>query len=147
MYSIVRCLPAGLAVAAALTLSGCGHAGTAGAPHQTLTAGARTAEHAAQDGATLSIEDFIQRQVPGLVMVRSGGNLIVQIRGQGTVGGNDANNALVVIDGVAQETANALLNLSPTDVQKVEVLKGAAAGRYGMRGANGVLVVTLKRGM
>ncbi len=82
-----------------------------------------------------------------MAIYRSGGSLTVQIRGQGTLGGSGATNALVVIDGVPQDSPNSLLNLQPTEIQKVEVLKDASAARYGLRGANGVLVVTLRRNL
>ena len=147
MPRILQRLPTFVALVTAATLTGCGHAGTASAPRDVLTPGASTAEHAANDDATLQIEEFIQRKVGGIVIYRSGGSLTVQIRGQGTLGGSSNNNALVVIDGVAQESANALLNIHPSEIQKVEVLKDAAAARYGVRGANGVLVVTLRRGL
>jgi len=130
-------------LAGATTLAGCGTTGATSGVRDELAPGARTAEHATTDDATLRIEDFLQRQVPGLVVYRSGSSLTVQIRGQGTLGG--ATNALVVIDGVPQDSPNSLLDISPIEIQKVEVLKDAAATRYGVRGANGVLVVTLRR--
>jgi TonB-dependent SusC/RagA subfamily outer membrane receptor len=137
----LRQLAAGALTAA--TLTACSHAGASSGPRGEITPGARTAERADDDAATLSIEDFIQRQVPGVSIYRSGSTLTVQIRGQGTLG--IATNALVVIDGVPQDSPSSLLGISPSEIQKVEVLKDAAASQYGVRAANGVLVVTLRR--
>jgi TonB-dependent SusC/RagA subfamily outer membrane receptor len=57
-------------------------------------------------------------------------------------GGTDA---LVVIDGVAQQSPNSLLDVNPADVVRIQVLKDAAAAIYGVRGQNGVLVITTRR--
>jgi TonB-dependent SusC/RagA subfamily outer membrane receptor len=130
-------------LAGATTLAGCASSGSTSGARDQLAPGARTAEHAATDNPTLRIEDLLQRQVSGLVVYRSGSSLTVQIRGQSTLGG--ATNALVVIDGVPQDSPDSLLQISPMEIQKVEVLKDAAAARFGVRGANGVLVVTLRR--
>lgn len=138
-----RSLWPAVVIAAAVIPAACGHSGTASGPREQVNPGARTAEHFDSDAATLSIEDFIQRKVPGIVIHRSGSSLSVQIRGPGTLG--SATNALVVIDGVPQDSPSSLLSLRPVEIERVQVLKDAAASQYGVRGANGVLVVTLKR--
>lgn len=70
-----------------------------------------------------------------------GGNPVVRIRGVGTVGNNDP---LYVIDGVPSGGLN-LIN--PADIESIEVLKDAsAAAIYGSRAANGVILVTTKKG-
>ena len=128
---------------ATTVLVGCQHGSAAREPSGALAPGASTAERDQNDNATLSIEEFIQRKVSGVVISRSGSNMTVQIRGQTTLGGQ--NNALVVIDGVAQDSPSALLGLNPQDIERVQVLKDASASIYGVRGANGVLVITLRR--
>ena len=56
------------------------------------------------------------------------------------------NSALVVIDGVIQD-GKALNNLSPNDIESINVLKGASAtALYGSQGRNGALIVTTKQG-
>ncbi len=66
----------------------------------------------------------------------------VIIRGMSTI--NSSSNPLYVVDGVVMENFN-LLN--PNDIESMEVLKDAsAAAIYGARGANGVILVTTKRG-
>jgi TonB-dependent SusC/RagA subfamily outer membrane receptor len=71
----------------------------------------------------------------------------IYIRGVSTYG---SQNPLVVIDGVqqpAQHPFDQLNNLSSQDIESITVLKDASATAvYGIRGANGVIVVTTKRG-
>ncbi len=71
------------------------------------------------------------------------GSAIV-IRGIGTFGGT---NPLVVIDNIQYEGLAEFNNLAPSDIESISVLKDASASAiYGARGANGVLVVTTKKG-
>ncbi len=73
----------------------------------------------------------------------SDGSSIV-IRGIGTFGGA---NPLVVIDNIQYEGLAEFNNLAPSDIESISVLKDASASAiYGARGANGVLVVTTKKG-
>ncbi|RAI92090.1 TonB-linked SusC/RagA family outer membrane protein [Algoriphagus yeomjeoni] len=66
------------------------------------------------------------------------------IRGIGTFGGT---NPLVVIDNIQYEGLAEFNNLAPSDIESISVLKDASASAiYGARGANGVLVVTTKKG-
>jgi TonB-linked SusC/RagA family outer membrane protein len=70
-----------------------------------------------------------------------GGEATVRIRGFGTIGNN---NPLYVIDGVPTERQG---NLNPEDIESIQVLKDAsAASIYGSRAANGVVIITTKRG-
>ncbi len=72
-----------------------------------------------------------------------GGATRVIIRGIGTI--KSSSNPLYVVDGVVMEDFQFL---NPNDIERIEVLKDAsAAAIYGARGANGVLMVTTKRGM
>ncbi len=64
------------------------------------------------------------------------------IRGLATTGNNDV---LVVIDGVPGQIGG-LERLSPNDIESISVLKDASAAIYGSRAANGVILVTTKRG-
>jgi TonB-linked SusC/RagA family outer membrane protein len=66
----------------------------------------------------------------------------LRIRGSNTLGNNDP---LVVIDGVAARTGG-LERLNPADIESMSVLKDASAAIYGARAANGVILVTTKRG-
>lgn len=72
-----------------------------------------------------------------------GGSSRVMIRGIGTINSNS--NPLYVVDGVVMEDFQFL---NPNDIERIEVLKDASATAiYGARGANGVILVTTKRGI
>jgi TonB-linked SusC/RagA family outer membrane protein len=64
------------------------------------------------------------------------------IRGLATTGNNDV---LVVIDGIPGQLGG-LERLNPNDIESVSILKDASAAVYGSRAANGVILVTTKRG-
>ena len=68
---------------------------------------------------------------------------MIIIRGENSL--NSSNGALIVINGI-QSSMSQLIELSPLIVKSVDVLKGSSASIYGSRGANGVVIVTTKRG-
>ncbi|QJB40033.1 SusC/RagA family TonB-linked outer membrane protein [Chitinophaga oryzae] len=108
-----------------------------------------------QTTTTQSVFDNLQGKVAGMNVSLSGSNSggntssTIVIRGKGSMGYNTTQ-PLVVIDGIIQEyisDKDPLSNISPTDIASVTVLKDAAsAALYGSRAANGVLVITTKRG-
>ena len=65
----------------------------------------------------------------------------VLVRGSSTFGNNSA---LIVIDGVAGR--DGLTRIDPNDIESISVLKDASAAIYGARAANGVILITTKRG-
>jgi TonB-linked SusC/RagA family outer membrane protein len=67
----------------------------------------------------------------------------ILIRGRGTIG--DAS-PLYVIDGVANRDTQGIARLDPNDIESISVLKDGSAAIYGAQGANGVILVTTKRG-
>jgi TonB-linked SusC/RagA family outer membrane protein len=91
-------------------------------------------------------EDALQGQASGVNVIASGtpgGKPTVFIRGIASNGGNDP---LVLIDGVPQ-TLDDLNALNPADIKQMDVLKDAATTAiYGVKGGNGVIVVTTKSG-
>ena len=102
------------------------------------------------DARLTRVEELLRR-IPG-VQVRQlpDGNYELRIRGQHSLTGNPANaEPLLVIDEIAVPSGSfgaALAGLAPRDVARIDVLKDASAtGRYGSRGANGVIVITTKR--
>ncbi len=114
--------------------------------YQTLSPGRATGSYHVTDEkelgrlATTDYRQRLQGIVPGLAVNR---NNIVTIRGQGTF--NAEQSPLVVIDGVPVEGADYKIN--PDDIQQITVLKDAAsASIWGVRSANGVIVITTKRG-
>ena len=95
---------------------------------------------------TANITNTFAGKLPGVVATnRSGepGNDYsdILIRGKGSL--ND-NSPLIVIDGVANR--GGLERLNPSDIESVNVLKDASAAIYGAQAANGVILVTTKRG-
>ncbi len=86
-------------------------------------------------------------RVSGVVALNRSGepgydNTVLRIRGVSTPGNNEP---LVVIDGVANRLGG-LNRLDPNDIESVSVLKDASAAIYGSQAANGVIIVTTKRG-
>lgn len=70
----------------------------------------------------------------------------IRVRGLGSAS-QSTSDALVVIDGVPAQNANPLATISPKDIESVTILKDAAStALYGSRGANGVVLVTTKKG-
>lgn len=87
----------------------------------------------------------LQGRVPGMNIAADGGPsgaATVRIRGIGTLNNNDP---LYIIDGVP--TKGGMHELNPGDIESIQILKDAAsASIYGSRAANGVIVITTKRG-
>lgn len=100
-----------------------------------------------QKRAVGTISESFEGVVPGL-QVTSGGqpgtDASIRIRGTGSV--NASSTPLYVVDGVPYD--GALSSINPSDVESMSVLKDASAGAlYGARGANGVIVITTKKGV
>ena len=96
---------------------------------------------------TVNLSNTLAGQLPGLVTVNQSGEpgydgATIRIRGNHTL--ND-NSALIVIDGVADRVGG-LERLDPQDIESISILKDASAAIYGARAANGVILVTTKRG-
>ncbi|WP_423130084.1 TonB-dependent receptor [Gaoshiqia sp. Z1-71] len=87
----------------------------------------------------------LQGRVAGVTITNDntpGGEAMVRIRGIGSVNNNDP---LYIIDGVP--TTGGLSKINPNDIESMSVLKDASSSAiYGVRAANGVIIVTTKRG-
>ena len=101
----------------------------------------------AEDLVALPVSNLasaLQGRAAGLTITNSGSpgtNPLVRIRGIGTVGDNDP---LYVVDGVP---AGGLNQINTNDIESIEILKDAsAAAIYGSRAANGVVLITTKKG-
>ncbi len=100
--------------------------------------------------ATPSGVSAMQGQVSGVDIVPVGGrpgqSPIIRIRGRRSL--SAGNDPLFVIDGIPQTSGtNAIQDINPQDIQSMEILKDAAGTAiYGSRGANGVVIITTKRG-
>lgn len=114
-----------------------------------------------------SVDQMLEGRIPGIIFMQNSGQVgatpRVRIRGNSTVIGNQE--PLWVVDGVVQSDpvnvdpaqlndldfvnllGNAISGLNPEDIERIDVLKDAAATAiYGTRAANGVIVITTKKG-
>lgn len=99
-----------------------------------------------KQSASVNISNALAGRMPGLITNNRSGEpgsdgSSILIRGAGTTG-NTA--PLFVIDGVANRSGFERLN--PNDIESISVLKDASAAIYGAQAANGVILVTTKRG-
>ena len=95
----------------------------------------------------VNLSNSIAGRMPGVIATNASGEpgydgAAIRIRGSNTLGNNDA---LIVIDGVPAR-AGGIDRLNPADIESISVLKDASAAIYGSRAANGVILVTTKRG-
>lgn len=90
-----------------------------------------------------SLAQALQGKVSGLQIRQNTGepgsyDTRINVRGFGT--------PLFIIDGVAREGNGGFQRLNPEDIESISILKDAAAAIYGLRAANGVIIVTTKKG-
>ena len=106
----------------------------------------------------MNVLDALKGQLPGLdigTATNAGGNPSFNIRGQNSI--KASNNPLIVVDGIpimqnagdrvgaAQD--NPMSSINANDIESIDILKDASATAiYGSRGANGVVLITTKRG-
>ena len=117
-------------------------------------------------GVVTSPDQLLQNKVPGLEITQNSGQpgaaTTVKIRGNNSIRGG--NNPIYVVDGVILDgrsarpniglgafgptpDANPLTYINPNDIASIDVLKDASSSAiYGSRGANGVIVITTKKG-
>lgn len=101
-----------------------------------------------QDRAVSSPALALQGQTPGLLVSRSSSQpgsegVSMQIRGATSVNGGSP---LIIIDGVPITNTESFYSMNPDDIESLSVLKDASASIYGSRAANGVILVTTKKG-
>lgn len=91
------------------------------------------------------VEELFAGRFPGVQVIRGPNGIAVRIRGASSL--NGSNDPLYVIDGFPIETGpDGLISLNPDDIARIEVLKDASSiAQYGVRGANGVVLITTKR--
>lgn len=99
-----------------------------------------------QNRPVQTISEALQGQVPGLSVTGSaapGSSPSLQLRGSSVLNSNNSSEPLVLVDGVPAD----FNFLNPEDIESINVLKDAASSAiYGSRAANGVLLITTKRG-
>ncbi|WP_294142295.1 SusC/RagA family TonB-linked outer membrane protein [uncultured Sanguibacteroides sp.] len=114
-----------------------------------------------------TIDQMLEGHVPGMIFMQNSGQVgatpRLRIRGTSTILGNQE--PLWVVDGIVQQDpvnidpsqlndldfvnllGNAISGLNPEDIERIDVLKDASATAiYGVRAANGVIVITTKKG-
>jgi TonB-linked SusC/RagA family outer membrane protein len=117
-----------------------------------------------EEMSSTSIDQALQGRLAGVDITASSGDpgagMSIRIRGTSSI--NAGSNPLIVVDGMPYETQipsdfnfgtadeqgyAQLLNVAPSDIKEISVLKDAAAtAMWGARAANGVLIITTKRG-
>lgn len=95
----------------------------------------------------VNLANSLAGRLPGVTVVNRSGQpgadgAVIRIRGANTLGNNSA---LIVVDGIP-DRAGGLDRINPADIESISVLKDAAAAIYGSRAANGVILITTKRG-
>ena len=130
---------------------------------------ARVKAKGTEETTNSSVEQMLQGKAAGVQIIQNTGapgeGMTFLVRGANSMSGN--NQPLVVLDGYPLETGNAsttlgsegvafiadspsgnaLSSINPNDIESVEILKDASATAiYGSRGANGVVIITTKRG-
>jgi TonB-linked SusC/RagA family outer membrane protein len=92
------------------------------------------------------VDQALQGQVSGVTINTNsgspGGSSNIRIRGLSTFGDNDP---LILVDGIVYDSEG-LNALNPADIESVNVLKDGTAGIYGVRAANGVIIIETKKG-
>ena len=100
-----------------------------------------------QKSPTVNLSNSLAGRLPGIIAIQASGEpgydgSTIQVRGTNTIGNSGA---MVVIDGIP-DRAGGLDRINSADIETVSVLKDASAAIYGVRGANGVILITTKRG-
>lgn len=97
-------------------------------------------------GVVTNSADLLKGRAAGVYVHQNtnepGGSVNIRVRGAASIG--SSNEPLYVIDGVLSSYSN---NLAPEDIESIEILKDAASTAiYGANGANGVVIITTKKG-
>lgn len=96
-----------------------------------------------------SVSNSISGRLPGSIVIQDSGepgdlDPRILVRGRSTMGNNrSATDPLVVIDGIV---GRRMEDIDPVDIESLSVLKDASAAIYGAQAANGVILITTKRG-
>lgn len=125
-----------------LLFAACGASGTGGPRTGTAASSPRgggnvlTSAEIENSRTTLNSMQDLLLLLPGVTPAGGGS---VQITGRG-------GSPLFVVDNVPLSDASAAMGLNPRDVDRVEVLReGGSMAQYGFRGANGIILITMKR--
>jgi len=127
--------------------------GSAPAPYgepgaSSAAGGASTADEGELDGGrrVAQAEELLEGRFAGVRVIRVPGGIAVRIRGASSVTGS--NEPLYVVDGMEMVAGpgGALMGINPADITGIEVLKDIGSiSAYGVRGANGVVLISTRR--
>ncbi len=129
-------------------LAGCAHPKktSQGANPPATNPGAVVTSDDIQRNPGQPVEQVLMGRFPGVLVMRVPGGIAVRIRGTTSLEGNNV--PLYVLDGIIIDPGpnGSLSGINPEDIESIEVLKDAVStSMYGMRGANGVIVIKTKR--
>jgi len=131
-------------------MAGCAHGGGTGnnevgdAPEQNPPRAVTAADIERSPGKPIEI--LLMERFPSVMVERRGGGLAIRIRGRTSIRGS--NEPLYVIDGLAIQPGpgGSLFGINPYDIESIRVLVNASdTAIYGLRGANGVIVIKTKQ--
>jgi TonB-dependent SusC/RagA subfamily outer membrane receptor len=140
-----------VAGAACIVLASLASACRTTAPTTERPSGDATSRSSASDSewtgnVATRVEELFVGRFPGVrVFYTPGQGISVRVRGSTSVMGS--NEPLYILDGFPIEPGSGgLITINPSDIAKIEILKDAGStAAYGVRGANGVVVITSKR--
>ncbi len=128
-------------------VSGCAHGGASGGTTGRSPSGRSivTSEDLERSPGE-SIESVLMSKVPGIIVSRGqDGSIAIQIRGPSSL--SSSTEPLYIVDGTPFQAGpgGSLTGINPFDISSIEVLKDAASTTmYGVRGANGVIIIKTK---
>jgi TonB-linked SusC/RagA family outer membrane protein len=101
-----------------------------------------------ENAPNTNIGQYLQGTVPGLnvgLSTSAGGTPPINIRGRVTISGSQA--TVIIVDGIQYPGTASLASINPDDIATIDILKDASATAvYGAQGANGVILITTKKG-
>jgi TonB-dependent SusC/RagA subfamily outer membrane receptor len=143
-WNPTRVLPSvALVLGTVLTCASHAHAQVATTKPAPRPAGTMRATESAREHAT-SLAQLLQGRLPGVTVYPSpDGGIVVRMGGPTSFYGNQS--PLFVVDGISIDAGNTLSWLDPHDIETVQALKDPSqTAIYGLRGANGVIVIKTK---
>ena len=99
------------------------------------------------DKPVTSVGQALQGKAAGMIIINTNGepgaDIIMRIRGGNSI--KNSNRPLIVVDGIPSDID--IASIAPADIESIDILKDASSTAiYGSRGANGVVMITTKRG-
>src|SRR6266568_2276225 len=139
-------LTACIACAALAALNGCAHRNRTATPPPAPSSAATITADDIDHAPGLSLEQLLVTRVPGLSLTRArDGHLVIHIRGTSTLLGDQEPLFIINDLPVDNPVGGNLSSINPRDIESIQVLRDAAStAMYGLRGANGVIIIKMK---